>query len=117
LIDGLSAEAFLADRGYDSNEIIDKALQSGRQPVIPPKKNRKKQRAYDKAPYCARHLVENAFLHLKRWRGIATRYAKRSFSLPCRCANQAHFIVGGNNLMTLSKAIATLFKFAGIILL
>ena len=23
-----------------------------------------------------RHLVENAFLLLKRWRGIATRYAK-----------------------------------------
>jgi len=23
-----------------------------------------------------RHLVENAFLNLKRWRGIATRYAK-----------------------------------------
>ncbi|MBS4163014.1 hypothetical protein PRO82_000295 [Candidatus Protochlamydia amoebophila] len=25
-----------------------------------------------------RHLVENAFLHLKRWRGIATRYAKNT---------------------------------------
>nr|MCG3461763.1 IS5/IS1182 family transposase [Xenorhabdus bovienii] len=27
-----------------------------------------------------RHLVENTFLHLKRWRGIATRYAKNSAS-------------------------------------
>ena len=27
-----------------------------------------------------RHLVENAFLHLKRWCGIATRYAKNSAS-------------------------------------
>jgi transposase len=26
------------------------------------------------------HLVENTFLHLKRWRGIATRYAKNSAS-------------------------------------
>ena len=25
-------------------------------------------------------LVENAFLHLKRWRGIATRYAKSTAS-------------------------------------
>ncbi|MDB2592933.1 IS5/IS1182 family transposase, partial [Gammaproteobacteria bacterium] len=25
-----------------------------------------------------RHLVENAFLNLKRWRGIATRYAKNA---------------------------------------
>ena len=27
-----------------------------------------------------RHLVENAFLHLERWRGIATRYAKHTAS-------------------------------------
>ena len=31
---------------------------------------------HDKHLYKLRHLVENAFLHLKRWRGIATRYAK-----------------------------------------
>lgn len=43
---------------------------------IPPRKNRKKPRTFDKHLYRHRHLVENAFLHLKRWRGIATRYAK-----------------------------------------
>ena len=26
--------------------------------------------------YRMRHLIENSFLYLKRWRGIATRYAK-----------------------------------------
>ena len=46
-------------------------------PQIPPRKNRKEQRPYDKDRYKLRHLVENAFLHLKRWRGIATRYAKK----------------------------------------
>ena len=70
----------LADRGYDSNELIDKVVESGCQPVIPPRKNRKEQRDYDRELYRVRHLVENAFLHLKRWRGIATRYAKRSLS-------------------------------------
>jgi len=80
LIDGLSAEALLADRGYDSNELIDKVVESGCQLVIPPKKNRREQRDYDKALYRVCHLVENAFLHLKRWRGIATRYAKQSLS-------------------------------------
>lgn len=45
-------------------------------PVIPPKRNRTHQRNYDKYLYKLRHLVENAMLHLKRWRGIATRYAK-----------------------------------------
>jgi transposase len=44
--------------------------------VIPPKKNRKVLRPYDKHLYRHRHLVENAFMHLKRWRGIAIRYAK-----------------------------------------
>ena len=33
---------------------------------------------YDKYLYKLRHLVENCFLTLKRWRGIATRYAKTS---------------------------------------
>jgi transposase len=49
-------------------------------PVIPPKKNRIVQREYDKALFRLRHLVENAVLHLKRWRGIATRYAKNASS-------------------------------------
>ncbi len=78
LIDGLEAGHLLADRGYDSNEIINQAESQGMLVVIPPKKNRKIQREYDKEIYRMRHLVENAFLHLKRWRGIATRYAKNT---------------------------------------
>ena len=77
LIDGITAQFLLADRGYDSNEIIDKAIASGCEIVIPPKKNRKVQRDYDTELYRVRHLIENTFLHLKRWRGIATRYAKK----------------------------------------
>ena len=80
LIQGLSAQALLADRGYDTQEIIDHALRSGMAVVIPPKRNRKEQRDYDHYIYKLRHLVENAFLHLKRWRGIATRYAKNTAS-------------------------------------
>jgi transposase len=76
LIDGIAAQFLLADRGYDSNEIINSAIEAGCKVVIPPKKNRKTQRSYDKDIYRVRHLVENAFLHLKRWRGVATRYAK-----------------------------------------
>lgn len=70
----------LADRGYDTNEIITFAQGAGIEAVIPPKKNRKAQRDYDRYLYKLRHLVENAFLHLKRWRGIATRYAKNTAS-------------------------------------
>lgn len=80
LILGLTAQILLTDKGYDSNAIVAQALSQGMQLVIPPKKNRKDQRAYDKDFYKLRHLVENAFLHLKRWRGIATRYAKHTSS-------------------------------------
>ena len=80
LMSNIEADALLADRGYDSDEIVKEALSLGMTVVIPPKKNRKQQRHYDKVLYKARHLVENAFLHLKQWRGIATRYAKRSDS-------------------------------------
>jgi transposase len=48
--------------------------------AIPPKKNCQEQRPYDEDLYKLRHLVENAFLHLNRWPGIATRYAKNSKS-------------------------------------
>ena len=75
-MEGMVAECLIADRGYDSDAIIEQ----GMKPVIPPRKNRTRQRPYDKHLYKLRHLVENAFLHLKRWRGIATRYAKNSAS-------------------------------------
>lgn len=80
LIKGITAENLIADKGYDTNEIIKAAEQAGMSVVIPPKSNRKKQRSYDKYLYKLRHLVENAFLILKRWRGIATRYAKNTLS-------------------------------------
>jgi transposase len=81
LITGLTAEYLLADKGYDTDDIIKQALKQGMEPVIPTKRNRTCQRKYDKALYRLRHWVENAFLHLKRWRGIATRYAKNTASL------------------------------------
>ena len=66
LIDDFQAEYLLADRGYDTDAIIQHALQEGMTPVIHPKKNRKVIRNYDKDIYKLRHLVENAFLHLKK---------------------------------------------------
>jgi transposase len=70
----------VADRGYDTDAILAQAQAQGVKPVIPPRKHRLVQRPYDQHLYKLRHLVENAFLHLKRWRGIATRYAKKASS-------------------------------------
>lgn len=81
LIEGLAAQHLIADKGYDSNAILEQAAGQGMQAQIPPRSNRKQPRAYDKHRYKLRHLVENAFLHIKRWRAIATRYAKRTGSV------------------------------------
>ena len=78
LIQGIEAQWLLADKAYDTNEIIAKARELGMDPVIPPKRNRREPRDYDQALYRLRHLVENGFLEFKQWRGVATRYAKRT---------------------------------------
>ena len=72
----MNADHLIADKGYDSDAIVEQAGRQGMQAQIPHRKNRKVQRDYDKHLYRQRHLVENAFLHIKQWRGIATRYAK-----------------------------------------
>ena len=61
-------------------DIINQAKAQVMMSVISLRKNRKDQREYDKERCKLRHLVENAFLHLKIWRGIATRYAKNTKS-------------------------------------
>jgi transposase len=80
LIAGIEAQYLLADKGYNSDAIVNQVLAQDMIPVILPRKHRKISRDYDKALYRHRHLVENAFLYLKRWRGIATRYAKNTAS-------------------------------------
>jgi len=80
LIEGIEAGALIADKAYDTDAIVEMAIEAGIVPVIPPKSNRKERRKYDEYLYRLRHLVENAFMELKRWRGIATRYAKNTAS-------------------------------------
>jgi len=79
LLGDIRANILLADKGYDADaRVIEPLLRAGKQVVIPPRSNRKAQRAYDKALYKARHLIENFFAKLKHYRAIATRYDKRA---------------------------------------
>jgi transposase len=72
-----SAEHFIADKGYASEAIREKAKQSKMNPVIPWKSNSKKPNPeFDAYLYKLRHLVENLFARLKHFRGIATRFDK-----------------------------------------
>ena len=89
LIEGIEAEWLLADKACDTNEIIATARETGMNPVIPPKSNRREKRDYDRARYKLRHLVENGYLEFKQWRGVATRYAKRTASYLAACQLRA----------------------------
>jgi transposase len=75
LLEGQKADVVLADKGYDSDTILQYVEQGLKaKAVIPPKRNRILQRAYDKDLYKMRNLIERAFNRLKHWRRIATRY-------------------------------------------
>ena len=49
LLPELQAEMLLADKAYDADSrVIELLEKAGKTPVIPPKKNRRNQRSYDK---------------------------------------------------------------------
>ena len=70
----------LADRGYDSNQLMDYIYDHGGEPTIPSRRGAKFDRRCDWWLYKERHLVENYFLKLKTFRRIATRYDKLAFT-------------------------------------
>ena len=76
LIEGFQADYILADKGYDIDALIDTIVNNCAVPVIPPKRNRKIAREYDKTLYKERNLVERLFQKLKNFRRIATRYER-----------------------------------------
>ena len=80
LIDGLSFNALLADKAFDANWLRIDITERGAQAVIPPRKHRKAQIRYDAEMYKWRHLVENYFAKIKKFRRIATRYDKTDTS-------------------------------------
>lgn len=75
-------QAVIADKGYDSDALVESIVQTGARAVIPPRSNRRHRRTYDHHRYRARHLIENLFARLKQFRRLATRYDKldRHFS-------------------------------------
>ena len=89
LIEDIAAQYLLADRGYDTNSIVEQAQAQGMEPVIPPRRHRKEPRYYDRALYKLRYIVENAFLDFKQWRAVATRYAKNETSFLAICQIRA----------------------------
>lgn len=76
LLKNEQADYVIADRGYDSDDIVDYIKQMNAIPVIPPKSNRIIQRYYDKILYKDRNLIERLFNRMKQFRRIAVRFEK-----------------------------------------
>jgi transposase len=76
LIEGITFDVLIGDKGFDNNALRAELDQRGAGAVIPPKTNRKTVIACDFAMYRWRHLIENFFCDLKQNRRIATRYDK-----------------------------------------
>jgi transposase len=77
LLPAIAADTVIADKGYDADaRVIEPLEKAGKTAVVPPKRNRRHSRFYDRHLYKARHLIENFFCKLKQFRAIATRYDK-----------------------------------------
>ena len=66
----------LKDKAFDAEPILKYIEKNKGIAVIPPRKNRKDQKEYDKNIYKNRNQIEHFFNRLKQFRRIATRYDK-----------------------------------------
>ena len=81
LLEDIATEQVIADKGYDSDAIIELIhMQPSAETVIPPKENCIETRPYDENFYRERHLVECFINKIKHYRRVFTcfdKYAKR----------------------------------------
>ena len=80
LLQGFENANIIADKGYDSNVLVDQIQNQNCVPVIPPRSNRKTPREYDEDLYKERHLVECFFNKIKQFRRLFSRFDKKASS-------------------------------------
>ncbi|WP_182356153.1 IS5 family transposase [Komagataeibacter europaeus] len=76
LLDEVDPAAFIADKAYDADPLIEKIEERQITPVIPSRKNRRDPRKISFQFYKNRNIIERFFARLKQFRGMATRYDK-----------------------------------------
>ena len=77
---GAEVKAVMADKGYDSKDVVEAVQAMGAEAVIPTLSTRKEQREIDKALYKERNLAERFWRRVKDFRRVATRYEKTDAS-------------------------------------
>ena len=73
LLDDLPFGAFVGDKAFDADWLLEELERRGAEAVIPARRNRTEPREHDRDVYGWRHLVENFFAKIKEFRAIATR--------------------------------------------
>jgi transposase len=76
LLRGLSTDAVIADKAYDSNALRTLIAETGAEAVIPSNRSRKILIPHDRGAYKMRNRIERFFNKLKQFRRVATRYDK-----------------------------------------
>jgi transposase len=74
LIEGMTPDAVVADRAYDSNALRQAIDRAGAEAVIPSTRSRKAAIPHDRVLYRLRNRIERCFNKLKHFRRFATRY-------------------------------------------
>jgi transposase len=72
------AEAFIGDKGYDSDALVQAIEARVMEAVIPPRRHRTKPGKVDCFLYKERHLIEFFSNKIKHYRRIFSRYEKTS---------------------------------------
>jgi len=76
LIAAYDFERLIADRSYDADAFVQVLADKEAEPVIPPRRNRKATRDYDRHLYKERHLVECFIIKIKQYRRMFSRFDK-----------------------------------------
>lgn len=69
-------QRLVGDKGYSSGKVRRYLRRRGIQPVIPTKRNERRQPTFDRELYRERNKVERCINRLKAFRRVATRYEK-----------------------------------------
>lgn len=78
LLEGFGADAVLADKAYDNNDLRQTIADMKAAAVIPSTRSRKVPIPHDEVAYKDRNRIERCFNKLKHFRRFATRYDRRT---------------------------------------
>lgn len=78
LLDGFQAQAVLADKAYDNNDLRQTIADMKAEAVIPSTRSRNVPIPHDTVAYKDRNRIERCFNKLKHFRRFATRYDRRT---------------------------------------